>query len=107
MTTRYLRAHVGQQYPHLDLFRKQTFGHPVRCERLDFPTITRRAEAPRLLKINQTIADTRLFEPLGGPLHFGQLVAAVRNQKEGISALLLVDDDRAITRKLLGLDLIF
>ena len=65
--------------------------------------IARPAEATRLLQIDQPVGAVGLLKPLGGAEHLAQLVAAVGDQQQCLTARHLLDHDGAIAGQLLGL----
>ncbi len=84
--------------------REQSFHQRLVGHRLDLPAIARRAEASRLLQVDQPVGLPGLGQTLRGAAHLFKLVAAVGDQQQWIGAAALLDQDRAVAGQALGLD---
>lgn len=76
--------------------REQSFHQRLVGHRLDLPAIARRAEASRLLQVDQPVGLPGLGQTLRGAAHLFELVAAVGDQQQWIGAAALLDQDRAV-----------
>ncbi|MNE56607.1 hypothetical protein D3C80_1515280 [compost metagenome] len=106
MPTGHFRAHMGQQHAARILRREQGVAERGRRHGLRFPAIARLAKTPRLLQVNQTPGAFLRAQALGRPAHLAQLIRTAGDQQHRVGALLLVQQQRAITGQLLGLLLV-